>query len=74
MPRTGDKISAQAILSLPIQNEKLFLPSDFTSEVERKALSLTGFAAEEIRWREGQVFDSLRLIQNIVKTISALCG
>ncbi|KAJ7360665.1 hypothetical protein DFH08DRAFT_683848 [Mycena albidolilacea] len=74
MPRTGDKIAAQAILSLPIQNEKLFLPSDITSEVEREALSLTGFAAEEIRWREGQVFDSLRLIQNIVKTISALRG
>ncbi|KAJ7305423.1 hypothetical protein DFH08DRAFT_825113 [Mycena albidolilacea] len=74
MPRTGDKIAVQAILSLPIQNEKLFLPSDFTSEVEREALSLTGFAAEEIRWREGQVFDSLQLIQDIVKTISALHG
>ncbi|KAJ7795011.1 hypothetical protein B0H14DRAFT_3555974 [Mycena olivaceomarginata] len=64
----------QRELMNPEGNEKLFLPSDFTSEVEREALSLTGFAAEEIRWREGQVFDSLRLIQNIVKTISALCG
>ncbi|KAJ7652290.1 hypothetical protein B0H17DRAFT_1163665 [Mycena rosella] len=72
MPRVGDKVVAQALIATPVQNEKLFLPSDFPSEVERQELDLVSLAVEEGRWREGQAFDCLRSIQNIVKTLTAL--
>lgn len=72
MPRVGDMVSAQAMAAPAVQNEKLFLPSDFASEAERQALDLVNLAVEEARWREGQAFDSLRAIQNIVKAITAL--
>ncbi|KAJ6503646.1 hypothetical protein C8R45DRAFT_923990 [Mycena sanguinolenta] len=74
MPLVGDIVAAQALASPAVHEEKLFLPSDFTGKAERYKLKLDSLALEEIRWREGQVFDSLRAIQNIVKTISALQG
>ncbi|KAJ7903283.1 hypothetical protein B0H13DRAFT_1882133 [Mycena leptocephala] len=74
MPHVGDKIAAQTLAAPPIPDEKLFLPSDFPREADRQALDLVSLAVEEARWREGQVFDLLRAIQNIVKTISTLYG
>ncbi|KAJ7924289.1 hypothetical protein B0H13DRAFT_2315685 [Mycena leptocephala] len=74
MPHVGDKIAAQTLAAPPIHDEKLFLPSDFPREADRQALDLVSLAVEEARWREGQVFDLLRAIQNIVKTISTLYG
>ncbi|KAJ7039980.1 hypothetical protein C8F04DRAFT_1178331 [Mycena alexandri] len=69
-------VAAQSLNAPALHEEKLFLPSDFStdSDAERQELDLAGLAAEEIHWREAHVFDSLRAIQNIVKTISALRG
>ncbi|KAJ6576763.1 hypothetical protein B0H10DRAFT_1755353, partial [Mycena sp. CBHHK59/15] len=52
-------------------DERLFLPSDLT-ESERQALGLESMGVEEARWREGQAFDALRALQNVVKAITAL--
>jgi hypothetical protein len=73
MPTVGDKIVSQAALvPIPaIQDEKLFLPSDLTA-VERRDLDVIALGVEESRWREGEAFDSLRAIQNLVKTLTAL--
>ena len=72
MPRVADRVAIQALAAPFVQNEKLFLPSDFLSAAEREALDLTSLAEEEARWREGQAYDSLRIVQNIVKALSAL--
>ncbi|KAJ7243463.1 hypothetical protein C8J57DRAFT_1243408 [Mycena rebaudengoi] len=72
MPKVGDVVATQAVTAPAVQEEKLFPPSDFSSEPERHTLDLTSLAAEEVKWREGQIFDSLRAIQNIVKAMSAL--
>lgn len=72
MPRVGDKVAAQSLKGLPVQDEKLFLPSDFPSDSERQSLGLISLAEEEKKWREGEAFDHLRALQNIVKAISAL--
>ncbi|KAJ7460506.1 hypothetical protein B0H11DRAFT_1923908 [Mycena galericulata] len=72
MPRIGDRIAQQALNAPAIQDEKLFLPSDFPSENDRQNLDLISLAAEEVKWREGQIFDHLRALQNVVKTITAL--
>ncbi|KAJ7113877.1 hypothetical protein C8R44DRAFT_630668 [Mycena epipterygia] len=72
MPRIGDKVAAQSMNGLSVHDEKLFLPSDFPSEIDRRALDLTSLAVEEGKWREGQAFDHLRALQNIVKAITAL--
>ncbi|KAJ7067568.1 hypothetical protein C8F01DRAFT_1342702 [Mycena amicta] len=72
MPTVGDAVAAQSLLSLPVQDEKLYLPSNFLTREERTALALDDLADEEARWREGQVFDSLRALQNNVKAITAL--
>ncbi|KAK7046323.1 CxC2 domain-containing protein [Favolaschia claudopus] len=74
MPRVGDRIAEQTLSAPAIHDEKLLLPSDFSSDNERLELDIANLAAEEIRWREAQAFDALRAIQNIVKTISALRG
>lgn len=72
MPQIGDKLAAQALKAPAVHAEILFLPSDFPSEVERKELDLLSLAREEAKWREGQAFDHLRALQNVVKTITAL--
>ncbi|KAF7295985.1 CxC2 domain-containing protein [Mycena kentingensis (nom. inval.)] len=72
MPTAGDAVAAQVQVPRQAHEEMLFLPSDF-SEVER--LALGGFedlAAEEMRWREGEIFDYLGALQNNVKAIAAL--
>ncbi|KAJ7476496.1 hypothetical protein FB451DRAFT_1173359 [Mycena latifolia] len=71
MPKVGDKVAAQSTASPAIQDERLYLPSDFTA-VERNEMGLTELAREEERWREGQAFDYLRAVQNAVKALSAL--
>ncbi|KAJ7127477.1 hypothetical protein C8R46DRAFT_1235584 [Mycena filopes] len=68
MPNVGDRVAGQKAL---VQCEKLFLPSDFSAP-ERQALGLLDLAVEEAKWREGQAFDHLRRLQNVVKTITAL--
>lgn len=72
MPRIWDTVAEQALDTPAVQDEKLFLPSDFPSEKDREALHLISLAVEEAKWREGQAFDHLRALQNIVKHITAL--
>ncbi|KAJ7825630.1 hypothetical protein B0H14DRAFT_2596449 [Mycena olivaceomarginata] len=43
MPLVGDKVAAQALTPPPIQDEKLFLPSDFPAEIERHIPNLGQF-------------------------------
>ncbi|KAJ7716285.1 hypothetical protein B0H16DRAFT_1801604 [Mycena metata] len=71
MPKVGDKVAAQSLQAPSVQDEKLFLPSAL-SVMERQEFDLQSLAAEEAKWREGQAFDHLRALQNVVKTISAL--
>ncbi|KAJ7664648.1 hypothetical protein DFH06DRAFT_1392447 [Mycena polygramma] len=71
MPRIGNKVAAQALQAPPVYDEILFLPSD-VAEADRIKLDLASLSAEEAKWREGQAFDHLRALQNIVKSISAL--
>ncbi|KAJ7067660.1 hypothetical protein C8F01DRAFT_1248023 [Mycena amicta] len=63
-----------AIAAPPVHEEKLFLPSDFPTAAERLALRLDDLATEESRWREGQIFDTIRALQNNVKATTALRG
>ncbi|KAJ7051625.1 hypothetical protein C8F01DRAFT_1066754 [Mycena amicta] len=72
MPSVSDAVEAQAQTAPPVHEEKLFLPSDFVTSAERLELGLDDLAAEEARWREGQVFDTLRALQNNVKATTAL--
>ncbi|KAJ7886527.1 hypothetical protein B0H14DRAFT_2338154, partial [Mycena olivaceomarginata] len=54
-----------------VEFEVLFLPSDLTS-TERLELDVATLGAEEVQWREGQAFDALRAVQNVVKALRAL--
>ncbi|KAJ7434559.1 hypothetical protein FB451DRAFT_1195267 [Mycena latifolia] len=56
-PKLGDKVALQAALSPAVQ---------------RLELDVATLGVEEIRWREGQAFDSLRATQNVVKSLTAL--
>jgi hypothetical protein len=71
MIKVGDKVAAQTAVATAIEDERLYLPSDFSAS-ERQRLDLVTLAAEEARWREGEIFDILRKLQNVVKAISAL--
>ncbi|KAK7016485.1 CxC2 domain-containing protein [Favolaschia claudopus] len=73
MPQVGDKVALQSQQSpsVPVEHERLFLPSDFV-ELERQGLRLETLGSEEARWREGQAFDALRATQSVVKTLRAL--
>ncbi|KAJ6482251.1 hypothetical protein DFH09DRAFT_1462551, partial [Mycena vulgaris] len=71
MHKVGDKVAAQSTAAPAIQDERLYLPSDLT-ERERVQMDLVDLGKEEERWREGQAFDSLRALQNVVKALSAL--
>ncbi|KAJ6514598.1 hypothetical protein DFH09DRAFT_1431747 [Mycena vulgaris] len=71
--KLGDKVSIQAAISpaVQVEDETLYLPSDLTAS-ERLELDVAALGVEEVRWREGQAFDSLRATQNVVKAITAL--
>ncbi|KAJ7659305.1 hypothetical protein DFH06DRAFT_989992, partial [Mycena polygramma] len=73
MPKLADKVAAQAaaIPVVAVEDEVLFLPSDITAS-ERLALDAGSLGIEEVKWREGQAFDALRAIQNVVKALTAL--
>lgn len=71
MSKVGDKVAQQSAAGPAIEDERLYLPSDLT-EAERRQMKLEELGTEEIRWREGQAFDSLRALQNVVKALSAL--
>ncbi|KAJ7022800.1 hypothetical protein C8F04DRAFT_1194153 [Mycena alexandri] len=71
MPKLGDKVAAQTACGLAIELEQLYLPSDLT-KLERQQLDLVPLGAEESKWREGQIFDILRALQNIVKGLGTL--
>ncbi|KAF7349823.1 CxC2 domain-containing protein [Mycena venus] len=73
MPKIGDRVASQSATSppCPVENEKLFIPSDLTA-AERRELGLTSLGVEEARWREGQAFDALRGVRTVVKAIRAL--
>ncbi|KAJ7923693.1 hypothetical protein B0H13DRAFT_1864678 [Mycena leptocephala] len=72
-PKLGDKVSKQAAASpvVPVEKERLFLPSDLTPS-ERHELDVVALGIEGVRWREGQAFDALRGVQNVVKALRAL--
>ena len=71
MEKVGDKVAIQTTAAPAIEDECLYLPSDL-STAERQKFDLKKLAAEEARWREGEVFDILRALQHVVKAISAL--
>ncbi|KAF7369577.1 CxC2 domain-containing protein [Mycena venus] len=73
MPKIGDRVGWQSATSppCPVENEKLFIPSDLTA-AERRELGLTSLGVEEARWREGQAFDALRGVRTVVKAIRVL--
>ena len=71
MRKVGDKVAQQSVAGPAIEDERLYLPSDLT-EAERRQMKLEELGTEEIRWREGQAFDSFRALQNVVKALSAL--
>ncbi|KAK7045235.1 CxC2 domain-containing protein [Favolaschia claudopus] len=73
MPKVGDRVAAQASKPPALELECLYIPSDFDAAA-RKKLGLDELAAEEAIWREGQLYDILRALQNIVKAVSALRG
>ncbi|KAF7327107.1 CxC2 domain-containing protein [Mycena kentingensis (nom. inval.)] len=70
-PLVGDFVAAQTKKSVALHEERLFLPSDFT-QAQRIELGLVDLAAEEALWREAQVFDELRAVQNLAKGITVL--
>ncbi|KAJ6563365.1 hypothetical protein DFH09DRAFT_1477218 [Mycena vulgaris] len=72
-PKLGDKVAAQAAASpaVQIEHEKLFIPADLTAS-ERLELDLVDLGVEEVRWREGQAFDALRAVQNVVRAATTL--
>ncbi|KAF8157650.1 hypothetical protein K438DRAFT_2073948 [Mycena galopus ATCC 62051] len=72
-PNLGDKVAMQAAASpaVPVEEEVLFLPSDLTAS-ERLDLGVVALGVEEVRWREGEAFDALRAVQNVVKALVAL--
>ncbi|KAF4608969.1 hypothetical protein EYR40_001322 [Pleurotus pulmonarius] len=69
MPLIGDAISQQPVT--PVEQEILFLPSDFDSQ-SRQLLELTSLAPLEFRLREGEACDALDLIRNAVKAVITL--
>ncbi|KAJ6479795.1 hypothetical protein C8R45DRAFT_1101241 [Mycena sanguinolenta] len=71
MPKVGDKVAIQTTAAPAVEDECLYLPSDFTA-AERQHLDLGWLGAEEARWREGEVFDTLRALQHVVKAVTAL--
>ncbi|KAF7331350.1 CxC2 domain-containing protein [Mycena kentingensis (nom. inval.)] len=73
MPAVADAVAAQAREAPSLQDEKLFIPSDFSAS-DRVQLDLDDLAAEEARWREGQIFDTIRALQNNVKATTAMRG
>ncbi|KAJ7678345.1 hypothetical protein B0H17DRAFT_1139417 [Mycena rosella] len=68
MRNVGDKVAAEAVAAPAIEDERLYLPPDLT-EPERKQMDLVDLGREEARWREGQAFDALRSLQNVVKAL-----
>ncbi|KAJ7857939.1 hypothetical protein B0H14DRAFT_3135672 [Mycena olivaceomarginata] len=72
-PKLGDKVAIQAatLPAIPVEEEVLFLPSDLTAS-ERLDLDVVALGVEEARWREGEAFDALRAVQNVVKALVAL--
>ncbi|KAJ6484788.1 hypothetical protein C8R45DRAFT_1075191 [Mycena sanguinolenta] len=73
VPKLGDKVAIQAttLPAVPVEEEILFLPSDLTP-TERLEFDVVALGVEEVRWREGEAFDVLRAVQNVVKTLVAL--
>jgi hypothetical protein len=68
----GDKVAIQAatLPAIPVEEEVLFLLSDLTaSELD---LDVVALGVEEARWREGEAFDAVRAVQNVVKALVAL--
>ncbi|KAF9547927.1 hypothetical protein CPC08DRAFT_729608 [Agrocybe pediades] len=74
MPHIGDYIVSWAVSGkgpkLP-ENEKLFLPSDFTVD-ERRELGLTELGNVEYRLREGSACDAVMKLRTISKLYHAL--
>ncbi|KAK6984264.1 hypothetical protein R3P38DRAFT_3332856 [Favolaschia claudopus] len=71
MPKTAERVRAQALTPPSLEVECLYLPSDFDDK-DRKTLGLAELAVEEAKWREGEAYDILRALQNVVKAVSAL--
>jgi hypothetical protein len=70
MPKVADNVAQQP--ACQVELECLFLPSDFTSEEDRRAVNAASLGVEEGKLREGQAFDAIRAIQIAVKMIAAM--
>jgi hypothetical protein len=74
IPQVADDVGRQCIAGkITDRPEKavLFIPSDYGIEGVNR-LGFVSLGQVERKLREGAAFDAIRLIQNIVKTISAL--
>jgi hypothetical protein len=71
MAHISDCILANSKNPINAENETLWLPSDFPSE-DRIRLELHDLAADEVKLREGEAFDAIRIVQSMCKGLSAL--
>ncbi|KAJ7576601.1 hypothetical protein C8J56DRAFT_1116929, partial [Mycena floridula] len=71
MPTVGDAVLEASRFSHLPEDEKLCLPSDFDHD-SRISLGLDNMAKVEVKFREGQAFDSIRVIQSLSKALSVL--
>jgi len=69
MPKAYDVAAEQ--LPRDVEDECLFLSSDFPRVQECQTVYAVALKVEEGRLREGHAYDCLRAIQNAVKTITA---
>ncbi|KAJ7588670.1 hypothetical protein C8J56DRAFT_1077886, partial [Mycena floridula] len=71
MPTVGDAVLEASRFSHLPEDENLCLPSDFDHD-SRISLGLDNMAKVEVKFREGQAFDSIRVIQSLSKALSVL--
>ncbi|KIK60860.1 hypothetical protein GYMLUDRAFT_244018 [Collybiopsis luxurians FD-317 M1] len=67
MPSVIDLINN--LSSCEVEDEKLYLPSDLTM-LEHSILKVDNLVTIEVKLREGEVYDSIKAVQNVAKTFS----
>ncbi|KAJ7574921.1 hypothetical protein C8J56DRAFT_901853 [Mycena floridula] len=71
MPTVGDAVLEASKFSHLPEDEKLHLLSDYDHD-SRISLGLDNMAKVEVKFREGQAFDSIQVIQSLSKALSVL--
>ncbi|KAG2018837.1 hypothetical protein CC2G_008224 [Coprinopsis cinerea AmutBmut pab1-1] len=71
MPSISEHLTLHLATKPHISDERLFLPSDFSHDLHAQ-LQIVHLAEVEIKLREGVAFDTIKTIQQYVKTSDAL--